>query len=94
MLDIWLFSTETLNILIQRINFILILMTNFNNVSYSLRKRDVQLTPRSSLVKYFFGLKPYLVCETESLYKNRFFRLNSYPTDNSLLITKFNVGQV
>jgi len=69
-------------------------MTNFNKVSYRLRKRDVQLTPRSSLVKYFFGLKRYLICETESFYKNRFFGLSSYPTDNSLLITKFNIGQV
>lgn len=69
-------------------------MTNFNNVSYRLHKRDVQLTHRCSLFKYFFGLETYLTCETESFYKNRFFGLSSYPTDNSLLITKLNIGQV
>jgi len=68
-------------------------MTNFNKVSYSLHKRDVQLTPRCSLVNYFFGLKTYFICETEYFYKNCFLGLNSYPTDNSLLITKFNIGQ-
>jgi hypothetical protein len=79
---------------LKALMLILILTRNFKKASYRHLKRDLQSTPRWSMVKYFFGLNPYLICESESFYKNSYFGLCSYPHIELTLITKINIGQV